>query len=96
MSSETFLPMLPNVSTIGHVVRAERKSRGLSQQELADLAGVSRKWLSELENAKPNAEIKPVLAVLQALGFTLQLAKQPTPAFDLQEHISRYSYTDES
>ncbi|WP_074797913.1 helix-turn-helix transcriptional regulator [Devosia psychrophila] len=50
-----------------------RKGRGYSQQEFADLAGVGRRFLSELENGKPTAEIGKVLQVLTALGIDMQL-----------------------
>lgn len=94
MSDDSSLPLLPNLSTIGHVVHAKRKNSGLTQQQLADRAGVSRKWISELENGKSSAELRPILDVLQAMGFTLQLAHLPTPDIDLQAHIGRFTISE--
>ncbi|WP_428040612.1 hypothetical protein [Devosia psychrophila] len=37
------------------------------------MAGVGRRFLSELENGKPTAEIGKVLQVLTALGIDMQL-----------------------
>lgn len=50
-----------------------RKSRKYSQQEFADLTGVGRRFISELESGKPTAEIGKVLQVLTALGLDLEL-----------------------
>lgn len=50
-----------------------RKTKGYSQQEFADLAGVGRRFVSDLENGKPTAEIGKVLQVLTALGLDLEL-----------------------
>jgi y4mF family transcriptional regulator len=56
---------------IGRLVRKARDERGLSQQEFADLAGVGRRFLSELENGKPTLELGKVLKVSAAAGLSL-------------------------
>ena len=58
---------------LGAYIALARKSRGYTQQEFADLAGVGRRFLSELEGGKPTAEIAKVLQVLNALGIDLIL-----------------------
>lgn len=58
---------------LGKLLRAYRKSRGLSQVEAAALAGVGERFLSELERGKPTAEIGLVLRVLERFGLTLEL-----------------------
>jgi y4mF family transcriptional regulator len=55
----------------GAVIRAHRTARGLSQQTLADMAGVSRKFLIDLEAGHDRAELGKTLAVMAALGLTL-------------------------
>ena len=62
-----------SASDIGHAVRKARKARGLTQQEFADLAGVGRRFLSELEAGKPTLEIGKVLKVVAAAGIRLKL-----------------------
>lgn len=84
------MPLMPTPRDIGNIIRAERRTQGLSQQELADRAGVSRKWISEIENTKRTAEIGSILRVLRALGRTIQLAPIPEPTVDLQAHIQRF------
>lgn len=56
---------------LGAFVIDHRKAERHTQQELADLAGVGRRFLSELEAGKPTAEIGKVLQVLNALGIDL-------------------------
>ena len=58
---------------LGLAVASARKSRGFSQQQFADLAGVGRRFVSDLENGKSTAEIGKVLQVLTALGIDMQL-----------------------
>ena len=57
------------------VVRAERKSLGLSQALLAQRAGVGRDWIIGLEKGKSTAEIGLVLRTLRALGLDLDLGR---------------------
>jgi HTH-type transcriptional regulator / antitoxin HipB len=54
-------------------VRGRRKDLNMNQAELAERAGVSRKWIYEFEAGKPTAEFGLLLRVLDALGFDLEL-----------------------
>ena len=56
---------------LGNSVRDKRKKDGLTQQDLAAIAGVGVRFVSELENGKPSVQLNPVLAVLAALGLQL-------------------------
>ena len=56
---------------LGLLIRRERHLQGLRQQDLADLALVSVRFLSELEKGKASVEFQKVLAVLGALGLDL-------------------------
>lgn len=58
---------------IGALTRARRKKLGLTQTELADLAGVSAKFVYDLENGKPTIAFDRFLLVKSALGLTLTL-----------------------
>lgn len=59
------------IGEIGKRVRAARKAMGMTQQRFADLAGVGRRFLIELEQGKPSLEIGRVLAVCHAAGIKL-------------------------
>lgn len=49
----------------------ERKTRGLTQTQLAGLSGVGITFLSNLENGKQTAELGKTLNVLVTLGLDL-------------------------
>jgi y4mF family transcriptional regulator len=54
-------------------VRARRAALGLRQEEVADLAGVSERFVYALENGKRTAQLDKVLAVLNALGLHVEI-----------------------
>ena len=60
-----------DVTDLGQAIRAARKKKGLTQQNFADLAGVGRRFLSELEKGKPTLEIGKVMKVASAAGIQL-------------------------
>src|SRR5215216_6656751 len=60
-----------SLDQLGEFVMSHRKAKKLTQQKFADLAGVGRRFVSELESGKPTAEIGKVLKVLNALGIDL-------------------------
>ena len=62
--------------TIGRTMRERRTALKLSQQDLADAAGVGRRFVSELEAGKATAELGKVIAVGNALGLTLIAVEQ--------------------
>lgn len=57
---------------IGAAVRQTRKAHGLTQSQLAGLAGTGLRFVSELERGKPNVALDKVLTVLAVLGLRLQ------------------------
>jgi y4mF family transcriptional regulator len=52
-------------------LRNRRRELGLTQEELAELAGVSTRFMHDLENAKPTVQLDRVLAVAETLGLEL-------------------------
>jgi y4mF family transcriptional regulator len=66
--------MLDSVA-IGALIREERKALGLRQAELAAASGVGVRFLVDLEKGKPTVQLGRVLAVLAALGCTLEIRR---------------------
>ena len=62
-----------NPTELGAFIRDRRSQLGLDQARLAEKARTSRKWLIEVEQGKPRAEIGLILGTLKALGVTLDL-----------------------
>lgn len=58
---------------ISKTVQARRKSLGVTQAQLADLAGVSPKFVYDLEKGKPSVSLDRVLLVISALGLEFKL-----------------------
>lgn len=59
---------------VGAMVRAGRRRLGLTQEALAQQAGVGRAWLVEVEGGKPRAELEMVLRVLATLDLRVELS----------------------
>ncbi len=64
---------------IGTFVRQRRKANGLTQQQLAELAGVARRFVSELERGKETVRLGAVNQVLAVFGKTLGVIEAPRP-----------------
>ncbi|MEM7541954.1 MAG: type II toxin-antitoxin system Y4mF family antitoxin [Pseudomonadota bacterium] len=62
-----------NIEAIGRKIRQRRRESGLKQAELAALADVGTRFLSDLENGKATVELGKTLLVLAALGFKIDL-----------------------
>lgn len=60
--------------SLGAKVRARRASLSLSQSDLADLAGVSERFVRFVEQGKPTVQLEPLVAVLGTLGLELSVA----------------------
>ena len=63
---------------LGAFIRERRVKLGMDQSDLAEKAGTSRKWIVEVEQGKPRAEIGLVLRTLKALGVSLEIAVERT------------------
>ena len=61
------------VKEIGQLIRRTRRAQGLRQDQLAGAAGVGIRFLVELERGKPTAQLGKALAVLEALGCSIQI-----------------------
>lgn len=62
---------------LGQALRAARKHLGLTQPELALVAGVGLRFLGELERGKPTVRLESVLLVIDALGGIITLTGLP-------------------
>jgi HTH-type transcriptional regulator/antitoxin HipB len=58
---------------LGRYLRERRVHLGLTQVHLAARAGVSRRWLSDLESGKERAELGLVIQTLHALSTVIDL-----------------------
>ena len=59
------------IDALSKMIRDQRILQGLTQQELADLSGVSVRFLGNLERGKESCEFARVLLVTSTLGIIL-------------------------
>jgi transcriptional regulator with XRE-family HTH domain len=62
-----------SAADLGSRLRARRKELGLSQSDVADVIGVNRRVLGQLENGKGTVQLQIALAAAQAVGLDIQL-----------------------
>ena len=68
-------------------LRDMRRQQGLTQAELAALAGTSRRWVCDAENGKVPLGIKLMCQLIHHLGYQIELVPAPAPTVDLDAHI---------
>jgi HTH-type transcriptional regulator/antitoxin HipB len=60
-------------ASLGDAIRHYRIAEGITQAQLAEMAGLQRSYLSELENGKETEQLKRVLRILRQLGVRMTL-----------------------
>lgn len=64
---------ITDTTDLGGRIRARRRELRLTQEELADVARVTPRFVGELERGKSTARIEGVMRVLAALGLDIYL-----------------------
>lgn len=59
------------LARLGDAIRARRQTAGLSQEALADAAGINRTHMGEVERGKRNVSLVALIAIASALGCTV-------------------------
>lgn len=66
---------LYGAASIGPAIRDYRQKAGLTQQQLADMAGLHRSYISELEQGKQTEQVRRILHLFKLLGVRATLQK---------------------
>ncbi len=61
------------IQHIGDIIKYHRKKAGLSQKSLADIAGVGKTVVFDIEKGKETVQFKSILNVLKALNISIEL-----------------------
>ena len=64
---------------LGAYIMNVRRSRGLSQEELAGRLGVSRVWVGQIERGKASPRLDLILRTLNELEITLSVSTGGEP-----------------
>lgn len=60
-------------TSLGLIVRRERKAQKLKQAELAAVSGVGIRFIVDLEAGKPTLQLEKVLRVITTLGCDITI-----------------------
>ena len=63
---------MTNVIDFGGIVRFHRKRAGLSQKDLADLAGVGKTVIFDIEKGKETVKLITLMKVLDTLNIRME------------------------
>jgi transcriptional regulator with XRE-family HTH domain len=61
---------------LGQAIRARRHELRLTQQLVADLTGVNRAVVIQLEHGKSTVQLRIVLLIVQMLGMDIELRRR--------------------
>lgn len=64
-----------NAADLGLAMRAQRRAAGMPIDKAAVLLGVSKQFLSDVENGKPTVQLGKALAAAQSLGLALDFRR---------------------
>lgn len=56
---------------LGRIIRFHRKKSGLTQKELADLAGIGKTAVFDMEHGKPTVQYETIARALSVLNIRL-------------------------
>ena len=82
-------PVLGNLNALGKRVSVARKIQCLKQEDLANMANISRSTLTEIEKGSPFVLMGNYMAVLWALGLMHEIS-----ATDMSEEERRLLVTE--
>ena len=57
----------------GKRVREVRKSKGISQEKLAEMAGIDRSYMGNIERGEKNITLKKIYEICDALQIDIKL-----------------------
>jgi HTH-type transcriptional regulator/antitoxin HipB len=70
---------------IGTALRAVRRSKGLTQSQLAALSGQRQELISKIESGSPGTSIAAICALLAALGIELAVRPRSAGTPDIED-----------
>lgn len=66
------------IKQVAETIRVERFRKRLSQEKLAEMAGISTKYLNSIENEKVNPSITIVVQLCESLDIELNQLIKPS------------------
>lgn len=63
---------------LGRSIGELRRAQGLTQDQMAARAGISREWLAQLERGRPSRSLSVMLRLIRRLGADLVVVSAKT------------------
>ncbi|MGV8893662.1 MAG: helix-turn-helix domain-containing protein [Burkholderiaceae bacterium] len=76
LDAPSALSVVRSVAEIGDLIAATRRAQGLTQGDVAGLAGLGNRFLVDLEHGKATIQAQKMLEVLALLGLELVVRKK--------------------
>ena len=76
---------------MGEAVRELRRAAGLTQQQLAERAGVSRLCVSDLERSARQTGLSSLLRIVAALGYEVDLHPRAERTDSLADYVASFT-----
>ena len=73
LALSSYVAAINSIRDLAAVVRGRRQALGLTQEDLAARANVSRQWISAFERGRPGSELQLILRLLEALELRLSV-----------------------
>ncbi len=70
------MKIIATSKSLGLLIREERKTQGLTQEQLAGLTGVGIRFVRELEAGKESCQLGRALKVAAALGLSVSVSSR--------------------
>lgn len=74
--TELFIPF-STVGSLASEIKRLREDVGMTQGELAEASGVSRRWINQCEKGHTRGEIGKLMMVTRALGLRVRFERGP-------------------
>ena len=58
---------------IGDILQSRRKARKISQEQVADIAGISPRTLRDIEKGIANPELETLMKICNVLGMQIKI-----------------------
>lgn len=62
-----------DTKTLGQMIKDRRRELNYTQQVVSDYTGLSKSFISDIENGKKSAEIEKVIYLINSLGMDLDV-----------------------
>jgi len=72
--------VVSNAQDVGAVLRKARTSKGMTQQQVADMLGVTRQWVASTEAGAPTARLGLVIDALRCVDILLETTHDDSQA----------------